>query len=54
MPRVFLVYYTYTQQSLRVVEPPPLLKPDYSEQAEAFANELADGLGDSGLREHSV
>ncbi len=27
--------------------PPSMLKPDYREQARSFANELADGLGDS-------
>jgi hypothetical protein len=28
--------------------PPSLLKPDYLEQAQAFANQLADGLGEPG------
>lgn len=39
-PRVLFVYFTY----LGVKIPPSNLKPDYGEQARAFANEVADGL----------
>ena len=33
------------ERYLGVKIPPSMLKPDYQEQARAFANELADGLG---------
>jgi hypothetical protein len=35
------------ERYLGVKIPPSLLKPDYREQAQAFANELANGLGDN-------
>jgi len=39
------------ERYLGVKIPPSLLKPDYREQAQAFANELADGLGAEGRSE---
>jgi hypothetical protein len=42
---VLLIYYTHTQQTKLGMKIPPCgLKPDHSEQAQAFANEVADGL----------